>query len=97
MHSFVDKVCGSLVPFYNASNEPDRPQGYRRMTSSGKAAQVHVRVGSEFKRALKMFCVREGTTEQAWIVALLEAEVSRLAPDLWPRGARLKLKRKAGK
>jgi hypothetical protein len=33
--------------------------------SSGKTAQIHVRVPPEFKKALKIFCVREGTTEQA--------------------------------
>jgi hypothetical protein len=35
--------------------------------SSNKTSQIHVRVPPEFKRALKIFCVREGTTEQAWI------------------------------
>ena len=30
--------------------------------SSNKISQIHVRVPPEFKRALKIFCVREGTT-----------------------------------
>jgi hypothetical protein len=48
-----------------------------------KTSQIHVRVPSEFKRALKMFCVREGTTEQAWISELIETELKSKAPDLW--------------
>ena len=50
---------------------------------SGKAAQIHVRVPPEFKKALKIFCVREGTTEQAWLSELIETELKRKAPDLW--------------
>lgn len=48
-----------------------------------KTHQVHVRVSSDFKKALKMFCVRNGTTEQAWILRLIQAELTRKAPDLW--------------
>ena len=48
-----------------------------------KTSQIHVRVPPEFKRALKMFCVREGTTEQAWISELIETELKSKAPDLW--------------
>ncbi len=60
---------------------------------SPKESQVHVRVTAELKKALKMFCVREGTTEQSWIIELLEAEPTKRAPDLWlGRGGR----RKAG-
>ena len=51
--------------------------------SSSKTSQIHVRVPPEFKRALKMFCVREGTTEQAWISELIETELKSKAPDLW--------------
>ena len=39
-------------------------------------------VRPEFKRALKMFCVREGTSEQSWVLGLVEAELAKLAPDL---------------
>jgi hypothetical protein len=51
--------------------------------SSNKISQIHVRVLPEFKRALKIFCVREGTTEQAWISKLIETELKNKAPDLW--------------
>ena len=50
---------------------------------SGKTSQIHVRVPPEFKKALKMFCVREGTTEQAWLSELIETELRKKAPDLW--------------
>jgi predicted DNA-binding protein (UPF0278 family) len=40
-------------------------------------------VPPEFKRALKIFCVREGTTEQSWISELIETELKKKAPDLW--------------
>jgi hypothetical protein len=30
-----------------------------------------------------MHCVREGTTEQRWVVELIEAELGKRAPDLW--------------
>ncbi len=49
----------------------------------GKVAQVHVRVALDLKKAVKMYCVREGITEQTWIHGLIEAELSRRAPDLW--------------
>lgn len=48
-----------------------------------KTSQIHVRVTPEFKKAVKMFCVREGTTEQAWVLELIEAELAKQAPDLW--------------
>jgi len=51
--------------------------------SSNKTSQIHVRVPPAFKKALKIFCVREGTTEQAWISELIEAELKNKAPDLW--------------
>ena len=50
---------------------------------SNKISQIHVRVPPEFKRALKIFCVREGTTEQAWISKLIETQLKNKAPDLW--------------
>lgn len=53
--------------------------------SSSKTSQIHVRVPPEFKRALKIFCVREGTTEQAWLSELIETELKSKAPDLWPK------------
>jgi hypothetical protein len=46
--------------------------------------QVHVRVSSELKKGLKMFCAREGTTEQALLLNLIELELAKRAPDLWP-------------
>jgi len=46
--------------------------------------QVHVRVSSALKKAVKMLCVREGTTEQAWVYGLIEEQLRRRAPDLWP-------------
>jgi hypothetical protein len=51
--------------------------------TSNKISQIHVRVPPEFKRALKIFCVREGTTEQAWISKLIETQLKNKAPDLW--------------
>ena len=60
-------------------------EGYGMTESSGKTSQIHVRVPPEFKRALKIFCVREGTTEQAWISELIEAELKNKAPDLWSK------------
>lgn len=53
--------------------------------SPSKTSQIHVRVPPEFKRALKIFCVREGTTEQAWISELIETELKSKAPDLWSK------------
>jgi hypothetical protein len=48
--------------------------------------QIHVRVSAAMKKAVKMFCVREGTTEQAWVEGLIEDGLRRKAPDLWPGG-----------
>jgi hypothetical protein len=56
---------------------------YDMTESSGKTSQIHVRVSPEFKKALKMFCVRQGTTEQAWLSELIETELRKKAPDLW--------------
>ena len=50
---------------------------------SPKGSQIHVRVAAELKKAVKMFCVREGTTEQRWVVGLVEGELAKRAPDLW--------------
>jgi predicted DNA-binding protein len=56
---------------------------YGMAECSNKTSQIHVRVPPEFKKVLKIFCVREGTTEQAWISELIEAELKNKAPDLW--------------
>lgn len=45
-------------------------------------AQVHVRVSREFKRAVKIYCAREGITEQSWALQVLETALSEYAPDL---------------
>ena len=50
---------------------------------SPKGSQIHVRVAADLKKGVKMFCVREGTTEQSWVVGLVEAELAKRAPDLW--------------
>jgi hypothetical protein len=63
--------------------------------SSDKTSQIHVRVPPEFKKVLKIYCVREGTTEQAWLSELIETELKNKAPDLWSK--KLPLARKAGK
>ena len=63
--------------------------------SPDKKSQIHVRVPPEFKKALKIFCVREGTTEQAWLSELIETELKSKAPDLWSK--KLPSARKAGK
>ncbi len=62
-------------------------------TESTKGSQIHVRVAADLKKALKIFCVREGTTEQTWVVDLVEAELTKRAPDLWSHSRA----RKAGK
>jgi hypothetical protein len=56
------------------------------MKKSSPVRQVHVRVSADLKRAVKMLCVREGTTEQAWVHGLIEDRLRRKAPDLWPSG-----------
>lgn len=48
------------------------------------SAQIHVRVPVSFKRAVKVFCAREGMTEQQWVFDLLRRELARRAPDLLP-------------
>jgi hypothetical protein len=45
--------------------------------------QVHIRVPSELKKALKMFCAREGTTEQAWLLQVINSELAKRASDIW--------------
>jgi hypothetical protein len=45
--------------------------------------QIHGRVAPDLKKAIKMFCVREGATEQSWVHDLVEGELKRRAPDLW--------------
>jgi hypothetical protein len=60
---------------------------------SRRDSQVHVRVTADLKKALKIFCVREGTTEQSWVVELLELELAKRAPDLWSASVPAKRKR----
>lgn len=48
-----------------------------------KSSQIHVRIAADLKKAVKIFCVREGTTEQSWVVGLVEVELAKRAPDLW--------------
>jgi hypothetical protein len=50
-------------------------------------------VPPEFKKALKIFCVREGTTEQAWLSELIETELKTKAPDLWSKKVLAKKKK----
>lgn len=57
-------------------------------TTPEEMSQIHVRVRPEFKRAVKMFCVREGTTEQSWVLELVQAALAKQAPDLWSSIAR---------
>jgi len=54
------------------------------MKRASPVRQVHVRVSADLKRAVKMLCVREGTTEQAWVHGLIDDRLRRKAPDLWP-------------
>jgi len=54
------------------------------MKGPSSIRQIHVRVSAALKKAVKMFCVREGTTEQAWVHGLIEERMKRQAPDLWP-------------
>lgn len=49
---------------------------------SHSAAQIHIRVSREFKRAMKIFCAREGVTEQSWGLQVLEKALVEYAPDL---------------
>ncbi len=57
--------------------------GNNEMKPAMPTRQIHVRVSSDLKKAVKMFCVRENTTEQSWIRTLVEGELHRKAPDLW--------------
>lgn len=50
--------------------------------SAHEEAQVHIRVSREFKRAMKIFCAREGVTEQGWGLQVLERALVEYAPDL---------------
>lgn len=53
------------------------------MQNSVIKRQIHVRVSPDLKKAIKMYCARGGTTEQAWIEGLIDEELRRKAPDLW--------------
>jgi hypothetical protein len=56
-------------------------------------SQIHVRLPSELKRIVKMYCAQEGVTEQAWLLDLIKAEMEEKAPNLWrqqkPSSARI--------
>lgn len=49
-----------------------------------RTAQLHVRLLPEMKRAVKVHCAQTGTTEQAWVERLIEAELREQAPGLLP-------------
>jgi hypothetical protein len=53
------------------------------MKHTADARQIHVRVSSDLKKAVKMYCVRTNTTEQAWMQSIIASELHRKAPDLW--------------
>lgn len=55
------------------------------MKHAATTSQIHVRVSPDLKKAVKMFCVRDNTTEQSWINTLIENELHRKAPDLWSK------------
>jgi hypothetical protein len=79
------EILSSAAQFQNG--ETARPLD-ERMKSEGPVRQIHVRVSVAVKKAIKMLCAREGETEQAWIHGLIEAELKRKAPDLWPDEAK---------
>lgn len=54
------------------------------MSQEPRVRQIHIRVPPELKKALKVFCAREGVTEQSWLRGVIEAEMSKQAADLWP-------------
>ena len=54
------------------------------MKRASPVRQVHVRVSADLKKAVKMLCVRESITEQAWVHGLIEDRLRKKAPDLWP-------------
>ena len=53
-------------------------------TLAKKSAQIHVRVTPDVKRAVKVHCAQMGTTEQAWVGRMIEAELHKRAPELLP-------------
>lgn len=53
-----------------------------------KFAQIHIRVTTDLKRAVKVHCAQTGVTEQAWVQNLIEAALSKQAPELRPRQRR---------
>lgn len=59
-----------------------------------RTAQLHVRLLPEMKRAVKVHCAQVGTTEQAWVEHLIEAELRRQAPELLPPRQRRTTERK---
>jgi hypothetical protein len=79
------EILSSAARFQNGQTA--RPLD-ERVKSEGPVRQVHVRVSVAVKKAIKMLCAREGATEQAWIHGLIEEELKRKAPDLWPDEAK---------
>jgi hypothetical protein len=73
-------LLASFLPWYQSTNLTSSPS--RSTGARSKEAQVHVRLPTDLKRALKIHCVREGTTEQALVVALIKAELQTNARDL---------------
>lgn len=53
-----------------------------------KSAQIHIRLSPDVKRAVKIHCAQAGTTEQAWVLDLIEAALAKQAPELLPRQRR---------
>lgn len=92
----MDRRDGHSVPCDHGNEGTRPPPAGTAMSEPDRDPQVHVRVSAEFKRALKVFCAKAGTTEQAWVVDLLEVELARRAPDLWKR-TRAKSRQKAGR
>ena len=64
---------------------PSLPSGSVPMAETlARTAQLHVRLLPEMKRAVKVHCAQVGTTEQAWVEHLIEAELRKQAPELLP-------------
>jgi hypothetical protein len=85
LYGLWGEILPSAGQFQNG--ETARPLD-KRVKSEGPVRQIHVRVSVAVKKAIKMLCAREGATEQAWIHGLIEEELKRKAPDLWPDEAK---------
>ena len=53
-----------------------------------KSAQIHIRVTTDLKRAVKVHCAQSGVTEQAWVQQLIETALAEQAPERPPRQRR---------